>query len=295
MVVGIAFATLVQTKFSSSGASADRGWWYMRTERLILPLSVVLAEWSAGIAVIHPLSQQFWTYFFSPLNFLFPLPVSTKQIHSQKNIYRLQLAGLFDIFVAGLCFWLTSWICYYLKIQTQINNPNFDRGPLMHMLVGYGTYLYYFINSFAVLRSATGLGRWFGFDLPDAYHYPLFAANPQDRWRRWNIYFYNWFMAFVFLPLFRKTRSTLLSVFAVFFVTFLLHEFGDSVGVIFGRHPLGAVWLVQSKIWFFMAHAAVIYIAVKTAKFWPSGKTIAGWLGVLLTHFLMAWVHWIVS
>jgi len=46
-----------------------------------------------------------------------------------------------------------------------------------------------------------GVMRQLGYEVPERFHYPLFARSPADFWRRWNTYVGDWARTYVFLPL----------------------------------------------------------------------------------------------
>jgi hypothetical protein len=46
-----------------------------------------------------------------------------------------------------------------------------------------------------------GVMRQLGYQTPECYAYPLFATNPADFWRRWNMYLGAWIRRYVYLPL----------------------------------------------------------------------------------------------
>ncbi len=50
-----------------------------------------------------------------------------------------------------------------------------------------------------------GLWRMFGFDLKADFHFPFFAKNLLEHWRRWNIYNRDFVVAMVFNPVLLKT------------------------------------------------------------------------------------------
>jgi D-alanyl-lipoteichoic acid acyltransferase DltB (MBOAT superfamily) len=97
------------------------------------------------------------------------------------------------------------------------------------------TFCLYF-NFSGYIDVVIGLGRFFGFRLPENFDRPLSADNFMTFWNRWHITLSNWFKSYVFNPLLlatmRRTSSVdlqpLLAVPAIFFTFFL-------VGVWHGR------------------------------------------------------------
>lgn len=48
---------------------------------------------------------------------------------------------------------------------------------------------------------AIGLGKMFGFSLPENFDYPYRACSIRDFWRRWHISLSGWFRDYVYIPL----------------------------------------------------------------------------------------------
>lgn len=48
---------------------------------------------------------------------------------------------------------------------------------------------------------ALGLGRMFGFALPENFNYPYLADSVTDFWRRWHMTLSQWFRDYVYIPL----------------------------------------------------------------------------------------------
>jgi alginate O-acetyltransferase complex protein AlgI len=73
---------------------------------------------------------------------------------------------------------------------------------------------------------ALGAARLFGFDLLQNFHYPYFARDIAEFWRRWHISLSRWFRDYLYIPLggskagrSRTVRNTLI----VFLVSGLWH------------------------------------------------------------------------
>ena len=48
---------------------------------------------------------------------------------------------------------------------------------------------------------AIGLGKMFGFDLPENFNYPYAARSASEFWRRWHMTLGNWFKEYLYFPL----------------------------------------------------------------------------------------------
>jgi len=63
----------------------------------------------------------------------------------------------------------------------------------------YALQIYYDFSGYSDM--AIGLGRFFGFNIPENFNYPYLATSVTNFWRRWHITLSNWFRDYVFLPL----------------------------------------------------------------------------------------------
>jgi len=63
----------------------------------------------------------------------------------------------------------------------------------------YALQIYYDFSGYSDM--AIGLGRFFGFNIPENFNYPYLATSITNFWRRWHITLSNWFRDYVFLPL----------------------------------------------------------------------------------------------
>ena len=73
---------------------------------------------------------------------------------------------------------------------------------------------------------AVGLGRMFGFHLPENFRDPYMAASATDFWRRWHITLSEWFRDYVYIPLGGNRRGKprqLLNLLIVWLLTGLWH------------------------------------------------------------------------
>lgn len=73
---------------------------------------------------------------------------------------------------------------------------------------------------------ARGLGRLFGFELPENFRYPYTACSIKDFWRRWHITLSRWFRDYVYIPLGGSRRGaarTVANLLIVWALTGLWH------------------------------------------------------------------------
>lgn len=73
---------------------------------------------------------------------------------------------------------------------------------------------------------ALGLGKMFGFRLPENFNYPYAAISIQDFWRRWHMTLSRWFRDYLYIPLGGSQKGSLrtaINLFLVFFLCGLWH------------------------------------------------------------------------
>ncbi len=93
----------------------------------------------------------------------------------------------------------------------------------------YTFQIYYDFSGYSDM--AIGLGKMFGFDIPENFNYPYLSCSIQEFWRRWHISLSSWFKEYVYIPLGgnRKGRARMYAnLFLVFFLTGLWHGAGYS-------------------------------------------------------------------
>ncbi len=117
---------------------------------------------------------------------------------------------------------------------------------------------------------AIGLGRMFGFQFLENFHYPYASASMKEFWRRWHISLSSWFRDYLYIPLGGNRKGaarTALNKIVVFFCTGLWH---------------GASWnFVLWGLW----HGAVILLEDALPKKLP-GRKVWGRAVTLLTVLL---------
>lgn len=70
---------------------------------------------------------------------------------------------------------------------------------------------------------AIGLGKMFGFSLPENFNYPYISKSASEFWRRWHISLGSFFRDYVYIPMGGNRRHQLLNVAVVWFLTGLWH------------------------------------------------------------------------
>ena len=63
----------------------------------------------------------------------------------------------------------------------------------------YTLQIYYDFSGFSDM--AVGLGKMFGFEICENFHYPYLSGSIQEFWRRWHISLGSWFRDYLYIPL----------------------------------------------------------------------------------------------
>ena len=141
--------------------------------------------------------------------------------------------------------------------------------------VSYALQIYFDFSGYSDM--AIGLGRMFGFQIPENFNYPYAAKSVTDFWRRWHISLSMWFRDYVYIPLGGsrvKTGRMLFNLFVVWLLTGIWH---------------GANWT-------FLAWGAYYYVLLSFEKLTHISNTIekkgpaAAYRVVSLFFILFGWV-----
>ncbi|MFP5223682.1 MAG: MBOAT family O-acyltransferase [Acidobacteriota bacterium] len=94
-----------------------------------------------------------------------------------------------------------------------------DMGTAWLGLICYSLQLYFDFSGYTDM--AVGLGRMFGYHLPENFNYPYSSQSVREFWRRWHITLSSWFRDYLYIPLGGgrvapwKVQRNLLIVFAL--------------------------------------------------------------------------------
>ena len=112
-------------------------------------------------------------------------------------------------------------------------------------IICYMLELYFDFSGYSDM--ARGLGRMFGFELPENFRSPLMAVSVRDFWRRWHITLSRFFTGYIYIPLGgnRKGKGRqCLNLMVVFLVSGLWHG-ANWTFIVWGLlHGLASVWEV---------------------------------------------------
>lgn len=88
----------------------------------------------------------------------------------------------------------------------------------------YGLQIYFDFSGYSDM--AIGLGKMFGFNIPENFNYPYIATSVRDFWRRWHMTLSRWFKDYLYISLGGNRKGdfiTYVNLFVVFLVTGLWH------------------------------------------------------------------------
>ena len=94
-------------------------------------------------------------------------------------------------------------------------------------IILYTMQIYYDFSGYTDM--AVGLGRIFGFHLPENFDYPYMAESISDFWRRWHSTLSAWFREYVYIPLGGNRKGpvrTVINILIVFLLTGIWHGVG---------------------------------------------------------------------
>ncbi len=76
-----------------------------------------------------------------------------------------------------------------------------DKSVLFYWMyaVAFSLHIYFDFSGYSDM--AIGLGKIFGFDFMENFHYPYISKSITEFWRRWHISLGNWFRDYVYIPL----------------------------------------------------------------------------------------------
>lgn len=101
-----------------------------------------------------------------------------------------------------------------------------NRSVLYYWLYAFAFSLQIYFDFSGYSDMAVGLGKLFGFQFPNNFHYPYLAKSITDFWRRWHITLGSWFRDYVYIPLggnrVKKSRW-FFNIAVVWFLTGLWH------------------------------------------------------------------------
>lgn len=127
------------------------------------------------------------------------------------------------------------------EIVQKVFACNYSEANILYLWLGavcFTFQIYYDFSGYSDM--AIGLGKMFGFDIPENFNYPYMAESATDFWRRWHMSLSQWFRDYVYIPLGGNRRNILRTIFNLFVVWTL-------TGI---WHGAGAQFLFWGISWF---------------------------------------------
>ena len=130
---------------------------------------------------------------------------------------------------------------------------------------------------------AIGIGKMFGFKLPENFNFPYASTSVSEFWRRWHITLGAWFREYLYIPMGGSRKGNVyLHLFIVFLITGIWH--GSSLvfvlwGICHGLCVMMERWLIQ-KGWY--EKIPVIFRCLYTMF-----VVNIGWIAFKVTDFRM--------
>lgn len=120
-------------------------------------------------------------------------------------------------------FFLKMAVADNLKDATDgLHSPEFFAVPRLNLLAMLYGYSFQILADFAGYSLiAQGLGKLFGYELPDNFHLPYLSRGFAEFWRRWHISLSTWLRQYLYLPLGGNRRGAARTYFNLFLVMFL--------------------------------------------------------------------------
>jgi len=134
-------------------------------------------------------------------------------------------------------------------------------------VVVYSLQIYFDFSGYSDM--AIGLGRMFGFVIPENFNFPYIARSIREFWRRWHISLSQWFRDYLYIPLGGNRKSSSRTHFNLFIVflltgfwhgaswTFIIWGLVHGFFMILERKGLGE-WLKKRPNW--VAHFYSLWV-----------------------------------
>lgn len=149
-----------------------------------------------------------------------------------------------------------------------LDYANTSSSVLLVGLLFYSIQLYFDFSAYSDM--AIGLGRVFGFSIPENFNYPLIASSIQDFWHRWHLTLSSWFRDYLYFPLGGSKKGlfrTYLNLMIVFVLCGLWHGanwtyvvWGLYNGVFLVLEKLSCVKNFMEKMPKFMRHVYALFV-----------------------------------
>lgn len=199
-------------------------------EQVALPLGVSFFTFSAISYLIDSYRTKTVARFIDYLHYItfFPKLISGPLVSLREfNYTPIDLSDL----SAGLARFIVGLskkviFAYYFGVATDAIWAQFPQGiDVPTAWLGatlYSLQIYFDFSGYSDM--AIGLGRIFGYRLPENFNFPYLSQSITEYWKRWHITLGRWFGRYVYIPLGGSRRGNVyLNLFIVFLVSGLWH------------------------------------------------------------------------
>lgn len=160
--------------------------------------------------------------------------------------------------------------------------------------IAYTLQIYYDFSAYSDM--AIGMGRLFGFHLPENFDYPYISKSITEFWRRWHMTLGSWFRDYVYIPLGgsrRGIKRTILNLLIVFALTGLWHGIGWqflSWGLFYGfllvlEKSFLLKWMGQWPVWirrcYTMLMVILDFVIFRSSSLSGAWESLRGMFGML--------------
>jgi alginate O-acetyltransferase complex protein AlgI len=265
--------------------------------------------------IILPLGISFYT--FQAMSYI--IDVYRKEATVQKNFYKLSLyISFFPQLIAGpivryqniaeqLTFRKENWVNITYGIERftiglskkvllanqfaivadnvfELNLNELNSSTAWIGILAYTFQIYFDFSGYSDM--AIGIGRMFGFKLPENFNFPYISRSIREFWQRWHMTLSIWFKNYLYFPLggSRKGESrTIVNLLIVFFATSIWHGaswnfviWGMSHGFFMMLERLGLGKIID-KLWRPFQHFYALLIIVVSRVFFRSDTIEHAW------------------
>ncbi|OYT16254.1 MAG: membrane-bound O-acyltransferase family protein [Bacteroidetes bacterium 4572_77] len=151
-------------------------------------------------------------------------------------------------------------------------------------ILAYTIQIYFDFSGYSDM--AIGLGRMFGFKLPENFNFPYISRSIREFWQRWHMTLSVWFKNYLYFPLggSRKGETrTIINLLIVFFATSIWHGaswnfviWGMTHGFFMMLERLGFEKILD-KLWRPVQHFYALFIIVVTRVFFRAETFDYAW------------------
>ncbi len=160
------------------------------------------------------------------------------------------------------------------------NYKNIGMGVAWMGLISYALQLYFDFSGYTDM--AIGLGKMFGFKLPENFNFPYISKSITDFWRRWHMSLGAWFRTYVFIPLeFSRKKVKHLrqqtNILIVFLLTGLWH--GPSWNFVLWGAYYGIIQAIEASGWGKVLKRLPVFVQ----HFYSVFLVVMGWMMFRIT------------